>query len=101
MLLKRDAEVCWDVLGVLGCTWGCWDVLGGIGMSLTQVGCKASATQYGPTCAPRKAGISTLRPQWSIQLEHFERIGPLWFIAFEGVIALALSWPFEGACYIL
>ena len=61
--------------------------------SLTQVGCGTDSAQHGPMFAPRTAETSILLQHWSALLQQFDRGIPLWFIAFEGVIALALSWP--------
>ena len=60
--------------------------------SLTQVGCGTESKQHGSMFAPRRAE-SILLQHWSALLQQFDRGIPLWFIAFEGVIALALSWP--------
>ena len=61
--------------------------------SLTQVGCRTDAGQYGPMFTPRTAENTFLLQHWSTLLQQFGGGIPLWFIAFEGVIALALSWP--------
>ena len=62
--------------------------------SLTQVGCAKNSLPYGPTFAPHSAETRVFLRHCTTRLQCFETGRPCWFIASEGVIALALSWAF-------
>ena len=62
--------------------------------SLTQVGCAKKSLPHGPTFPPHTAETRVFLRYLKRRLQHSKTGRPCWFIASEGVIALALSWAF-------